>query len=92
MTKLCPNCKLPDNDGVHDHPDVCLGAQQEAMTTLLHNIGNQAKCSGCKASIYWVRHKNNKYTPYDPSGLNHFISCPVADRFSTRHQPARQII
>jgi hypothetical protein len=92
MTNLCPNCKLPDSSGWHAHPsllpteqaNVCRGAQQEATLALLRNIGDSALCSGCQAAIYWVRHKNGRKTPYDPSGLNHFISCPKAEQFSTR--------
>lgn len=85
MTALCPNCHLPCNGDVHGFdPAQCLEGSQAAMLALLRNIGGLAQCAGCGALIYWVRHKNGKRTPYDPSGLNHFVSCPKADQFSTR--------
>lgn len=76
MTQLCPICKLPEMLG-HE----CLPTQQKAMEALLLNAGDAAACSGCGARIFWVRHRNGKPTPYDPNGLNHFISCPKAENF-----------
>ena len=38
-------------------------------------------CRGCGASIAWAVTANRKYAPLDPSGVNHFATCPRADRF-----------
>jgi uncharacterized protein with PIN domain len=50
--------------------------------TLLHHVGDPARCKGCNKPIYWVRHKHtDKATPYDLDGANHFITCPKAADF-----------
>lgn len=38
-------------------------------------------CRGCGASIAWALTIAGKYAPLDPSGTNHFATCPQADRF-----------
>lgn len=43
---------------------------------LLHIIGRPAKCERCDAAIFWVRTKNNKPHPIDPTGVTHFATCP----------------
>lgn len=79
---ICPNCDLPrgdDNDAHVEHN--CVAAQSLAMKQLLNNVGQQALCRGCSKPGYWVSHYNGKATFYTPAGLNHFVDCPVADRF-----------
>lgn len=66
--------------GTHD-AEACVKAQSEAMKRLLDLIGTPAKCRGCEAPIYWLKHLNGKSVPYESSGLNHFISCPESARF-----------
>jgi hypothetical protein len=75
MADLCARCNLPAHIGD------CLEAQRIVILTLLKNIGTPGACRGCLREITWVRHANGKTAPYDPSGLNHFISCPEAGRF-----------
>jgi hypothetical protein len=62
-------------------PEECCPGYEKAMADLLKNIGDRGVCRGCAASIFWVTHRNGKKTPYDPSGLNHFISCVKAKDF-----------
>jgi len=81
MTTLCQNCHLPDRLTGHMLPDICIGAQQEAMHHLLNQVADRGTCTGCGAAVYWVRHKNGKRVPYTEAGLNHFIDCPKADQF-----------
>lgn len=78
MTAICPNCQLP---GAHLNGDYCAGAQAEATLALLTNIADKGTCTGCGATVYWVRHKNGKRVPYTTAGLNHFIDCSKADQF-----------
>ena len=59
----------------------------ERIAALLKNAGQLAKCRGCGADIYWVRHANGVRAPYTPEGLNHFADCPAAGTF--RKEPNR---
>lgn len=58
-----------------------LQATQKNLAALLHNVGDLAKCRGCAREVYWVLHVNGRKTPYDRDGTNHFITCPVANKF-----------
>ena len=53
---------------------------EKNILLLLKNVGNPAFCgrqgNGCGREIYWVMHNNGKKTPYDPTGENHFSTCP----------------
>lgn len=57
------------------------------MNRLLERMGDRGQCRGCRATIYWIRHKPSAQnpagvaTPYDFDGQNHFISCPARDQF-----------
>lgn len=54
----------------------------ECIAWLLKHLGQPKKCNGCNAPIVWIRHiRGAKLTPYNPSGLNHFATCPARDRF-----------
>lgn len=75
MADLCAICSLPAHTGD------CLEAQRVVVRALLKNIGTPGVCRGCLAEISWVHHANGKSAPYDPNGLNHFISCAEAGRF-----------
>lgn len=76
---ICSMCHLPHDGTPGWHP--CIEAQAKAMVALLNNVADVGHCKGCGASIKWVRHRNGKRTPYDISGLNHFVSCPDAKEF-----------
>ena len=58
-----------------------LGKSQETIRRLLANVGGAGRCRGCGADIFWVRHLNDKMTPYDADGTNHFATCPQAKDF-----------
>lgn len=49
-----------------------------------------ARCNGCMAMILWARTPSGRYAPLDPSGLNHFATCPKADLFRRRVGAARK--
>lgn len=68
----------------HQIPDRCLDAITKTMDHLLRQIATPGACKSCKAQILWVTHQNGKHTPYDSTGLNHFVTCPMAERHSTR--------
>lgn len=78
-TEQCSNCKI-----FHAPGEDCVRALQVNMVDLLLRIGAPAKCRGCNVQIVWLTHLNGKKAPYTLNGLNHFIDCPVRDRFSTR--------
>jgi hypothetical protein len=54
---------------------------QKNIAHLLKQIGEPALCSGCGASVWFVRHLNGKRVPYTAAGLNHFADCPAANLF-----------
>jgi hypothetical protein len=56
------------------------------MAALLRHIGEMAFCRGCTAPIVWVRHLNGVRTPYNPDGVNHFITCLAAQTFKGKKQ------
>jgi hypothetical protein len=74
--RICDLCHLPHEGGTG-----CRAAMEKAMTDLLNNVGTKGFCRGCQAPVYWVTHKNKKPTPYDTSGLNHFVSCDKREQF-----------
>lgn len=85
MTETCGICRLVHPPGPTLYEEAiehCMAAQREAMRKLLKLIaGAPVKCGGCPAMVYWVTHKNGKRTPYTAAGLNHFLTCPEAERF-----------
>lgn len=54
------------------------------LESVLQFAGDQARCSGCRQSIFWLVHTNGAKAPYSISGLNHFADCPVAGRFRNK--------
>jgi hypothetical protein len=62
-----------------------LKATRQALAQLLKHTGHAARCEGCGADIYWVRHfipqGGSKWVPYNTRGMNHFIDCPNRDEF-----------
>jgi hypothetical protein len=58
--------------------------KQEALRMLFDKIGDEAKCDGCGATIYFVRHKNGKKAPYNPDAVSHFATCSHAGEFRRR--------
>jgi hypothetical protein len=63
---------------------------RENMKALLRNVGGvPTHCRGCNAEITFVRHTasqrisnaTQRLVPYNPDGVNHFITCPQAKAF-----------
>ncbi len=81
MTTLCPTCHLPEKPIGHMFPELCVVALHDAIIRLLDQIADKGTCTGCGATVYWVRHKNGKRVPYTTAGLNHFVDCKKADQF-----------
>lgn len=65
----------------HDEEVARLCRIEKNVLRLLKQVGDESKCKGCGATIYWVRHKNGKKAPYTVEGLNHFADCPKAQSF-----------
>lgn len=61
-----------------------VAAQRKVIADLLKNVGDPGVCKGCLAEIHWVVHRNGRRTPYDPTGVNHFITCPEREQFQRR--------
>ncbi len=79
MMDICTKCGLVHaGQGV---ADLCVVAQGNAIRKLLNLVGTPGVCKGCQASVVWTTHNNGAKTPYDWSGLNHFVSCPKASDF-----------
>jgi hypothetical protein len=45
-----------------------------------HNTG-KSSCGKCGKPMVWVRTKNNRPMPYDPTGLPHHATCIFANQF-----------
>jgi len=54
---------------------------EERIKALLNAISDPKACRGCGMTIYFVRHKNGRATPYTADGVNHFINCSKASQF-----------
>lgn len=54
---------------------------QRSLAALVHHVGTPGECRGCHAAIVWIRHRNQKLVPYNPDGVNHFVTCPEALQF-----------
>lgn len=65
-----------------------LERQRTLTLALLRRVGDVQRCKGCNATIYWVRHSNDRPTPYDPTGEIHFATCPKADQFKKKENHA----
>jgi hypothetical protein len=58
-------------------------AIQFEYTKVLKNIealmqvmdAERARCKGCSATLYFIRHANGRLTPYDADGTNHLTTC-----------------
>jgi hypothetical protein len=73
-----------DNDtllGMLAEIEATVERRQEALRMLFDKIGDAAKCDGCGAMIYFVRHKNGKLAPYNPDAVSHFATCQFAGEF-----------
>lgn len=53
----------------------------QRITELVRHAGDAAWCSGCRSPIYWIEHRSGNRAPYDPDGVNHFVTCPEAAKF-----------
>lgn len=52
---------------------------QRIAADLVRHVGTEGFCRWCGAKIFWVRHLDTKKNaPYDPTGLNHWATCPNA--------------
>jgi hypothetical protein len=64
---------------------------EERILALLKHVGEPGRCRGCGLAIYWVRHPDSgRNAPYDPDGVNHFITCPRADDFRKKKALAKR--
>jgi len=67
-----------------------LEAARERMQRLLAQVGKPAVCRGpnCGKGLWMVKHNSGRFTPYDPDGTNHFITCidaPLFKREKEKH-------
>lgn len=51
------------------------------VRALLGRVGQLGTCRGCKAEVYWVRHRDGAVACYEADGSNHLQECPYADRY-----------
>ena len=65
-----------------------MNAMRERISALLKHCGDAATCAGCGAAIFWMRHLPPKVrrAPYNPDGVNHFVTCPHAEAFKGRYR------
>jgi len=56
------------------------GASVEDVYRIL-GAAAPARCSSCKALVWWFTHANRKRCPYDETGETHFVGCPDAAKF-----------
>lgn len=69
--------------------DVNLPPLEERISRLLELIAvKQRSCMACGEPLFFVQHASGKLTPYTRDGLNHFITCPQAERFRKGSQHA----
>jgi hypothetical protein len=47
-------------------------------------IVSLSRCRGCGVQIAWARTFAGRSAPLNRDGLNHFATCPEADRFRAR--------
>lgn len=85
---ICTSCQLPHEETQDPLSGFlsCIKAQRNAMEKLLNLVGQPGACRGCGVTVFWMVHNNGARTPYDPSGLNHFVSCPEAARFKRENK------
>ncbi|MCU0912980.1 MAG: hypothetical protein MUC88_00280 [Planctomycetes bacterium] len=59
---------------------------RENIRRLLDVVGDRLPCKGptCTATIWFVRTKRGKITPYDGDACNHFATCPDAAKFKRK--------
>ena len=76
---LCSSCGLP-----HERGGDCIIALKNAIRNFVIEQGGRGNCSGCGAEVLWCKHSNGKTAPYTVHGFNHFIDCPLRDRFHKR--------
>ena len=56
-------------------------AAEKKMEALLKVIGDNKRCRGCDAEVYWIRTKAGRPAPYNTDGTSHFSNCPNATAF-----------
>lgn len=55
---------------------------EKRMSALLILIAEEIRpCKACGEQLTFVRHRNGKLAPYSIDGVNHFLTCPLADGF-----------
>lgn len=59
---------------------------RQRLAELVQHAGQEAQCKGegCRARIYFIRHQNGRHTPYNPDGVNHFVTCPLRANFKRK--------
>lgn len=77
---------LAKNIGMEAHQlmDESPAGYRRAIRNVLQGLGVPALCRGCRQSVTWVKHANGKNAPYDPTGINHFITCKKAKEFKRK--------
>lgn len=65
-----------------------LDRQAKTVAALVKNMGDPGVCKGCGAEIWWMIHRNGKRAPYDPNGVNHFVTCVDREQFRKEKQHA----
>lgn len=68
---------VPPRLGGHEDAE----SMRDIVRVYVMNLGDPARCKGCGATIWYIRHANGKHVPYTRDGLNHFADCPKAQRF-----------
>lgn len=65
------------------------GKLRQNIASLFCLIGKQDTCKACHAPIWFVLHRNGKWAPYTADAVNHFVTCPHAQRFKSTKGAAR---
>jgi len=64
-----------------------LSELQCSAALLVRMVGKPGTCRWCNADVYWVIHQYGPHrkpngqpteAPYDPTGINHWATCPLA--------------
>lgn len=81
LAALGKNLDLSTESITHDGT---VAGIRQAIRSVLVFAGDVGPCRGCKQNVYWTKHANGKNAPYDPTGINHFITCPKAKEFKRK--------
>lgn len=71
-------------DGVAELVNPTIQVLRQEIRSFLNRMGSGGQCRGCGSMVIWVKHANGKNAPYDPTGINHFITCKKAKEFKRK--------